>query len=296
MHIKAYLATQKEEIDRSLLGLIQNGKSYPELLKKSMLYSLEAGGKRIRPILALAACEAVGGRAERAMPAALALEMIHTFSLVHDDLPAMDNDTLRRGKPTNHKVFGEGVAILAGDGLLAEAFYLLVKEGLVLGLGAEMLLEVVQDIAEATGPRGMVGGQILDLEGEEATLGEKDLEKIHRYKTGRLIAISVTSGAKLGGGSEEEVAWLQTYGEKIGLAFQIADDVLNVEGDAEKVGKSVGSDDKNRKSTYPKILGLEASKGKAAELVQEAIRLLKPFGKSGEPLAAVAEYIVERNQ
>lgn len=250
-----------------------------------MAYSLNAGGKRIRPILALAACEAAGGNSEKALPAACALECIHTFSLIHDDLPAMDNDDLRRGVPTNHKIFGEGMAILAGDGLLSTAFEI---------LSEYKNTEILRDIAAATGPEGMVGGQVFDLKAEGKKLEEKDLEKIHRHKTGRLIQVSVTSGAKIGRAGAAQLEGLKIYGEKIGLAFQIADDLLNVEGDARQTGKSVGSDQAHQKATYPKILGVEASRQKALRLYNEASSALADFGSPADPLRQIARFIVHR--
>lgn len=286
MNIETYLQSRKAEVDQALENYFSLRNDWPPRLKEAILYSLKAGGKRIRPILAIAACEACGGTAKAAMPAALALEMIHTFSLIHDDLPAMDNDDLRRGLPTNHKVFGEGIAVLAGDGLLSEAFYLLAQ--------AMNNLEVLRDIALATGPAGMVGGQVLDLEGEGVALNLERLEKIHRYKTGRLITVSVTSGAKIAGAKPAELEALKAYGERIGLAFQIADDILNIEGSKENMGKSIGSDQDNQKSTYPALLGLEVSKTKARELVEEAVSFLKPFGVKSEVLSAIANYIVLR--
>jgi len=263
-------------------------------LRKAMAYSLKAGGKRIRPILVMAGAEAVGGKADAVLPVACALEMIHTFSLIHDDLPAMDNDDLRRGIPTNHKVFGEGVAILAGDGMLSEAFYLMCRSDRGPQIIPERLLEVVRDIAEATGPRGMVGGQILDLEGEGKKLDLEGLEKIHRHKTGALIAVSVTSGAKLSGGTADQVVALGRYGRAIGLTFQIADDILAVEGDEKEMGKRVGNDAARAKSTYPALLGLEASKQKAGQVTDEAIQALSSFGPSADPLRELAHYIVSR--
>jgi len=286
MNIETHLQACKLEVDRAMENYFSGQADWPPRLKEAIVYSLKAGGKRIRPILAIAACEACGGCRENVMPVALALEMIHTFSLIHDDLPAMDNDDLRRGLPTNHKVFGEGLAVLAGDGLLAEAFYLLSQ--------STSNLEVLRDIALATGSAGMVGGQVLDLEGEGATLTSIDLEKIHRYKTGRLITVSVTSGAKIAGAKPSELEALKAYGERIGLAFQIADDVLNVEGSREEMGKSIGSDQDNQKATYPSLLGLEDSKTKARELVEAAILFLKPFGAKSEALSAIASYIVLR--
>lgn len=294
MNIQQYLTENKKKIDDALLVLTAEDPSTPKALKEAMEYSLKAGGKRLRPILAIAANRAVGGDVERVLPFACALEMIHTFSLIHDDLPAMDDDDFRRGLPTNHKIFGEGIAVLAGDGLLTLAFEILSCGGAKNGVDAGRLLEVIRDLAQATGPSGMVGGQVLDLKAEGASLDAAALENVHRFKTGRLISVSVTGGAKIAGADAKKLEALKSYGDKIGLAFQIADDILNVEGDAKTLGKSVGSDAKNCKSTYPAILGLEQSKTKARELVSEAIAALDGFDAAADPLRGIAEYVVLR--
>jgi geranylgeranyl diphosphate synthase type II len=253
---------------------------------KAVAYSLNAGGKRVRPILALATAEALHEKPEKALPLACALEMIHTYSLVHDDLPAMDNDDLRRGQPTNHKVFGEAAAILAGDALLTKAFE-------VLTLGEGMTLEVIREVAQAAGVNGMVGGQMMDLEGEKRALSLPELERIHTHKTGALLRASVTSAARLCRADANSYENLARYGRSIGLAFQIADDVLDIEGGAE-IGKDVGSDLNKDKATYPKFLGLEASKKKAGELVEEALAALRGFDSEAEALREIARYIVKR--
>lgn len=294
MEIKKYLKEKKELIDGALDRYISKERRYPENLYKSMHYSLAAGGKRLRPILALAAAEAVGGDRERTLPLACALEMIHTFSLIHDDLPAMDNDDLRRGQPTNHKVYGEGMAILAGDALLAEAFYCMTHPEKLDSMPAELLLEVVRDVSSATGPRGMVGGQVIDIESEGKKLDLSELELLHLYKTGRLLSVSVTSGAKLAGAKDAELEALNRYGEAIGLAFQIADDILDIEGDVEEIGKPVGSDTGNNKATFPSIVGMKESKERAAELIDIAIEALKDFDEKADPLRQIARYIIER--
>lgn len=267
---------------------------YPDNLYRSMHYSLMAGGKRIRPILALAAAESVGGELAQVMPLACALEMIHTFSLIHDDLPAMDNDDLRRGIPTNHKVFGDAMAVLAGDALLAEAFYCLTHPELLDAVPAPLLLEVVRDISSATGPRGMVGGQVIDVESEGKELDIAELERLHLYKTGQLLTVSVTSGAKISGADEKQMGALTRYGEAIGLAFQIADDILDIEGDEEELGKPIGSDVGNNKATFPAIVGMKESKERAAELIDIALDAIKDFGPMAEPLRGIARYIIER--
>jgi len=245
-------------------------------------------------VLVMAGAEAVGGNAQGVLPVAIAMEMIHTFSLIHDDLPAMDDDSLRRGQPTNHKVFGEANAILAGDGLLAEAFHVMAR-GLQ-NFDPELVVQVMGDIASATGARGMTGGQVIDIESTGRTVSEDKLNELHMMKTGALLRVSVTSGAKLSGASHEHAMLLDRYGMNIGLAFQIADDILDIEGDQSVLGKNVGSDEDKQKSTYPSILGMEKSKRRAASLIDEAVSLLAPFGNNAEPLALIAKYIIERKK
>lgn len=291
MELKKYLEENKLLIESALCDSV-NDEAIPQSLRNAMLYSLEAGGKRLRPVLVIAGAEAVGGNAGRVMNAAVALEMIHTFSLIHDDLPAMDNDSLRRGKPTNHKVFGEANAILAGDGLLAEAFYLLARH--VDGIDPKTALEVVKDVASAAGGRGMTGGQAIDMEATGKKIDEAGLKKLHAYKTGALILVSVTIGAKLCGGSKEEISRLSKYGDCVGLAFQIADDILDIEGDEATLGKDIGSDETKGKSTYPSIIGMDESRRQAAALVDQAISCLSNFGGNAEPLRLIARYIIER--
>ncbi len=290
--LKNYLEEKRQLVEDTLEKLLPQEKEWPTKLHESMLYSIRAGGKRLRPILAIAACEACGADAGRVLPVAAALEMIHTYSLIHDDLPAMDDDALRRGKPTNHKVFGEAVAILAGDALLTEAFRIMTRHRHP-EVSAPVLLEVVESIAEASGSKGMAGGQVIDLESEDKKIDLNKLEELHRQKTGRLIRVSVEAGAKLAGARADQVEALGLYGEKIGLAFQIADDVLDIEG-GEEIGKDVGSDVANHKSTYPSLLGLEESKAKARQLVEEAILLLQSFDAKADPLREIAKYVVSR--
>ncbi len=292
MDLQSYLKERAQWVEAALCRSTDD-ESIPETLRKSMRYSLEAGGKRLRPILCFAGAEGVGGSADRVMPAAVALEMIHTFSLIHDDLPAMDDDSLRRGKPTNHKVFGEAVAILAGDGLLAEAFYVLAEAR---GIDARLQVQVIADIAAATGGRGMTGGQVLDMEATGKKQGEAALTRMHLYKTGALIRASVTAGARLCGATQHQLSLLSRYGEAIGLAFQIADDILDVTGDQEELGKDIGSDEGKGKSTYPAIIGIDASRRQAAALVDQAIAAVVSFGAAGEPLRAIARYVVERKK
>lgn len=257
----------------------------PEPLIEAMRYSLFAGGKRLRPALALGACEIVSGDDKAALPAACALEMIHTYSLIHDDLPAMDDDALRRGKPTNHVVYGEAMAILAGDGLLTMAFDVAAMSG---------RSDVVAEIAWGAGVAGMVGGQVLDMDSEEKDLTVNELQRIHHAKTGALIRAAVRSGGMLGGADPEQLDALTRYGRLIGLAFQIADDVLDVTGTEEALGKPVGSDVKNVKSTYPGLLGVDESRQLARQTIDEAVEVLEPFGADADPFRAIAWYIIER--
>lgn len=291
-NLKNYLDENRKRVEQSLEKLLPSEKEWPVRLHESMLYSIRAGGKRLRPILSIAACEACGADSERVLPVAAAIEMIHTYSLIHDDLPAMDDDALRRGKPTNHKVFGEAVAILAGDALLTEAFRIMTRYRHP-EVPASTLIDVIESIAEASGSKGMAGGQVVDLESEDKTIDLEKLEQLHRHKTGRLIRVSVEAGAKLAGATPAQVEMLGLYGEKIGLAFQIADDVLDIEG-GEEIGKDVGSDVANHKSTYPSLLGLEESKQKAKILMEEAVKLLDSFDAKADPLREIARYVINR--
>lgn len=299
MDLKRYLSERKKLIEDAIERYFMEYSGVPEKLKESMLYSLRAGGKRLRPVLVLAATEACGGDLNKAMPVALALEMIHTFSLIHDDLPAMDDDDLRRGVPTNHKKFGDAVAILAGDGLLAEAFSCLASGmgGGPLGNGKNgkgQIVEVIADIARAAGAKGMTGGQAMDLEAEGKKVSYEELRSIHSFKTGALITVAVTSGAKIAGASAEKIECLRKYGESIGLAFQITDDILDIEGTTEELGKPAKSDVENRKSTYPSVLGIERSKKLAKELVDKAYSALAEFDSKADPLREIARYILTR--
>jgi geranylgeranyl diphosphate synthase type II len=258
-----------------------------------MRYSLFAGGKRLRPILCIAGAEALGIDGSHVMPVACGLEMIHTYSLIHDDLPAMDNDDLRRGKPTSHKVFGEAVAILAGDGLLTEAFRVMTQTP-VGKISPEALLRVIGLIAQASGYLGMVGGQVTDIQSEGKTVEPATVEFIHSHKTGALITASVASGAILGGASEAQMSAVTQYGRGIGLAFQISDDILDVEGDAKRMGKGVGGDARKKKVTYPSVYGLDTSKRIQQQTVDHAIHSLKTFDSKADPLRLLATYIIER--
>lgn len=281
----------REAVEQELEKYFSETSPAPRL-SEAMRYSLKAGGKRIRPALAFAACEAVGGKLEDALPAACALEMIHTYSLIHDDLPAMDDDDFRRGRPTNHKVFGEALAILAGDGLLTEAFRCLSNPGWK--IPADRRLDIVRIVAEGAGANGMVAGQVLDLEHEGKKCDEKILEKIHKHKTGKLLTASVLAGGRAGGAEGKTYDALLRYGQAIGLAFQIADDILDLTATTEELGKDSKSDLKKGKATYPSVLGMEASKKRAQALLDEALQAIKILGPKSEMLAFLARFIVER--
>ncbi len=293
MDIKAYLKEKKEIIDKELEKYFKKPfDDHIKILKESMQYSLFAGGKRLRPILCIAGAEAVGGNYRDVLPVACALEFIHTYSLIHDDLPAMDDDDMRRGKPTNHKVFGEAVAILAGDALLTDAFYIMSSSQ----IDPKKLIKVIRIISEAAGSRGMVGGQVADIRSEGKKVDVSTLEFIHTHKTGALISASVISGAIIADGTDEQIRAISEYGRHIGLAFQIADDILNVEGDPRILGKAVGSDQEKKKVTYPSVLGLERSKQIQKELIEKAILALKDFDSKADPLREIAKYIIERKR
>ena len=294
MDLKSYLRERRELIDRTLDQLLPREQDYPERLHSAMRYSLFAGGKRLRPILTLAGCEAVGGVLEYALPMACAMEMIHTYSLIHDDLPAMDNDDMRRGVATNHKVFGEAAAILAGDALLTHAFYV-IPDPASSSVDDGKRLQIVREIAGAAGSMGMVGGQAVDIlsEGKE-TIDLPILEYIHTHKTGALIRTAVRVGAIVGGADEREMQDLTEYGEKIGLAFQITDDLLDLLGDEKRLGKQVGSDLKKGKKTYPAVYGIKESESRARELMESAVDALSQFDHRADPLREIARYMVER--
>ena len=296
LDLDAYLKEKKQRIDEAIDGYLPGKVEAPADLFKAMRYSLFAGGKRIRPILCLAAAEAVGRpvHPDSILPVACALEYIHTYSLIHDDLPAMDDDDYRRGKPTSHKVFGEALAILAGDALLTEAFELMTRSDLQNGVTPENLLRVIGEIATAAGASGMVGGQVDDLQAEGKPGNLEILHRIHSRKTAAMIVVSLRAGAILAGGKEQDISALTDYGHKIGLVFQIADDILNVEGDPALLGKNTGSDAARRKMTFPLFLGLETSRQRAFSLVDEALCDLNVFDNRATPLRLLARYFVER--
>jgi geranylgeranyl diphosphate synthase type II len=292
MDIKAYLKEKGDTVTSFLDEYFDRPFSYvPPVLKESMRYSLLAGGKRLRPVLAMASYETCGGNARDIVQPASALEVIHAYSLIHDDLPAMDNDDLRRGKPTNHKVFGDAMAILAGDGLLTEAFLMIMGAE---DIRAERRLEAARELSLASGARGMVGGQAQDILSEKAEPDRETLSFIHTHKTGALIRASVRFGGILADADRGSLDALTSYGEKLGLAFQIVDDILDIQGDESVLGKPVGSDEEKNKMTYPALYGLDASKERADELVREAVEALDSFSRRAEPLREIARYVIRR--
>jgi geranylgeranyl diphosphate synthase, type II len=268
---------------------------YPEKIYEAMRYSLLAGGKRLRPILCLAACEMMGGTIEMAMPTACALEMIHTMSLIHDDLPAMDNDDYRRGRLTNHKVYGDDIAILAGDGLLAYAFEFVATQTPET-VSRDRVLQVIARLGKAVGAGGLVGGQVVDLDSEgKSDISLETLNFIHNHKTAALLEACVVCGGILAGASAEDVEKLSRYSQNIGLAFQIIDDILDITATQEQLGKTAGKDLIAKKVTYPSLWGLDESRAKAQQLVESACEELKTFGKLAQPLQALAYFITSRN-
>ncbi len=292
--IKEYLNTKRGLVEKALQQFIPEQENKLESHIESMTYSLSAGGKRVRPILCIAVAEALGQDMTDLMPIPCALECIHTYSLIHDDLPAMDNDDLRRGKPTNHMVYGEAAAILAGDSLLTFAFELLSYPSLVGAIAPENQIRLINTVAKAAGPLGMVGGQALDIASENKDIPFETLRFIHSHKTGALITASVQCGALLGNASQNQFKALSEYGRDIGLAFQIVDDLLNVEGTTEELGKAVGSDADRNKATYPGFFGVSETREKAKSAVEQAIKALEEFDQKADPLRHLAAYIYER--
>jgi geranylgeranyl diphosphate synthase type II len=290
-NLDQYLNRVGARINTALDKLLPPAAAAPPTIHKAMRYSIFAGGKRIRPVLCLAACEAVGGKLAAALPLACAVECIHTYSLIHDDLPCMDDDDLRRGKPTNHKVFGEGIAVLAGDALLTHAFSL---AALVKPSRSYTTRQFVEELAFAAGSRRLIAGQVQDLEGENKRLSLKEVKTTHLNKTAALITTSIRLGAMAGNASASELKRLTRYGQDLGLAFQVIDDILDATSTKQVMGKSVRADQKNRKSTFPVVLGLDKSKQYAAALIADAHKQLKPFGKPAEPLRAIADFFLTR--
>jgi len=291
--LQEYLAERRKLVDDALERFLPPDDAPPPTVHRAMRYSVMAGGKRLRPILVIAGAEAVGAAPETALPTACALEMIHTYSLIHDDLPAMDDDDYRRGRPTSHKVFGEAMAILAGDALLTLAFRL-IAENAALVRDPRVVCEVVAEVAAAAGTEGMVGGQVVDIESEGKTVTAGTLDYIHTHKTAALIRASLRAGARLGGAAPDALAAVTTAGDRLGLAFQIVDDILDVEGSLAELGKTAGSDERKQKATYPAVHGLDASRRRARALIHEAKTALAPLGRAAAPIEALADFIFER--
>ncbi len=294
MDIKAYLARRRELVDRTLESLVPADKTVPPIVFEAMRYSLFAGGKRVRPILAIASAEALGAKTAGLLPIASSLELIHTYSLIHDDLPAMDNDDFRRGRPTCHKVFGEAIAILAGDGLLTMAFEALSDPRRLKAVSANRLLSMIREIATASGAYGMVGGQVADMQSEGRDIDFPTLEYIHTHKTGALIRASVRVGALYARASERRLRALSRYGEMVGLAFQITDDILDITGTKEETGKDVGSDIEKGKKSFPGFYGLDESRRRAREVAGKALEAIKDLDRKADPLRELANYIINR--
>lgn len=292
-----YLAEQKKLVDQFLDSYLPTEKEFPPVIHKAMRYTLLAGGKRLRPILAIAACETVGGNTSTILPIACSLEIIHTYSLIHDDLPAMDNDDFRRGQPANHKTFGEAVAVLAGDALLTHAFILLSND---INLPAEIQLKIIKEVSKASGCNGLIGGQVADIEATSLEIISQDslplLEYIHTHKTGALFRAALRIGALAGGANEEQLTALTRFGEKFGLAFQIVDDILDIEGSMQEMGKPQGSDAANHKLTYPAAWGMSAAKQQAKTLIEHACQELDIFGDKANNLKNLAQFILDRRE
>ncbi len=292
MILKTYLASQQRVVDKALNGFLPRATVKPATIHKAMRYSLFAGGKRLRPILCIAAAEACGGTVEDALPLACAVECVHTYSLIHDDLPCMDNDDFRRGKPTCHKVFGDGIAVLAGDALLTLAFEIL---GKARGRPRHGIPELLRELATASGSRWLIAGQVADLEGEGKKISARQLRFIHESKTAALLTASIRLGAMSANAPEKSLEYLTSFGEALGLAFQIIDDILDVTQTSAKLGKSAGKDVSAQKATYPAVFGLERSGREADRLTKEAHAALASFGEKGAALRALADFLLKRN-
>jgi geranylgeranyl diphosphate synthase type II len=296
MDLEAYLEEKKNRVDAYLEQAVPSENTYPQILHKAMRYSLFAGGKRIRPILVISAFETLGGTSDVILSFASALELIHTYSLIHDDLPAMDNDDFRRGKPTNHKVFGEAMAILAGDALLTLAFSLMTEKKPLQEADPRLVLLASREVSFGAGNYGMIGGQVVDILSEGTPVDHGTLEYIHTHKTGALIRAALRVGGILGKATQEELLGLTRYGECVGLAFQIADDLLDIEGTKEELGKNTQGDAPRGKITYPAVFGREASRQRAQELVDMALKNLESFGERAMPLRELAHFIIRRRR
>ena len=292
--LDAYLKERRQLVDAALDRFLPSEDTPPPSVHRAMRYSVLAGGKRLRPILVIAGAELVGVQSSRVMPTACAFEMIHTYSLIHDDLPAMDDDDYRRGRLTNHKMFGDAIAILAGDALLTLAFQLVAQNAALTGVDARVVCDVVAEIAVAAGTLGMVGGQVVDIESEGKTLTPEALEYIHIHKTAALLRASLSVGARLGGADVAALAAVGDAGQSLGLAFQIIDDILDVEGSLATLGKTAGSDERKQKVTYPALHGIEASRREARRLIERTKSRLAVFGARSAPVCALADFVVER--
>ncbi len=296
MDLATYLKERRALVDDELARVLDLSNDLFGLQIESMRYSVFAGGKRVRPILALAASEAVGGSIAEAMPVACALELAHTYTLIHDDLPCMDDDDFRRGRPSNHKVFGEAQALLAGCSLLTLAFEIVSNQAREGGISFERAVRAIHVLAGAVGWQGVVGGQSIDIASTRKALDLSQVKAICRHKTATLISASVTAGATAGGATPEQIEALARYGLAIGLAFQVADDILNVEGDEKKLGKGTGTDAAAGKTTFPALLGMDKAKEYARELLSDALAALESFDAKAEPLRLLADYIVTRDR
>ncbi len=295
MKIDKYIISRRNIVNVELDKLLPKATTYPQSIKKSMRFSIFAGGKRLRPILCLSTCESLGENYRRALPFSCAIEMIHTYSLIHDDLPALDNDDFRRGMPTNHKKFGESTAILTGDALLTYAFKIMTGTDAVKRVGAENAVKISNDIAANAGLEGMIGGQVADIESENKKISKARLQFIHLNKTAALITTSIRAGAIAANCPKKTLEKLGEFGEKIGLAFQIKDDILNVEGNKALTGKSVGSDAERGKATYPSLYGLEKSKNIAEKLIEESTSIIDSVKLKSSHLKDIARLILSRN-
>lgn len=292
MDLKEYLTSKRQLIEKKLDLMVPANKSIP-VIGEAMRYSLLAGGKRLRPILALMSCELFEGREEEVLPFACCIEMIHTYSLIHDDLPAMDNDDLRRGKPTNHKIFGEGFAVLAGDALLNHAFETMTA--IIMKDPKPEYIRTMNVISRASGVSGMIGGQSIDLYYENRCIDFDTLKSMHEKKTGALITASLVSGAVISGAEEEDIKNIMEYGNAIGLAFQVADDILDVSGSEKRLGKSINKDIESHKSNFISFYGLDKSRSIARELIEEAKQKLESYGSRALYLRELSDYIIERD-
>ena len=291
MDLAAYLTQRTKLVDRALNRFLPKESVKPVTIHKAMRYSIFAGGKRLRPVLVIAAAEACGGKLDSALPAACAVECIHTYSLIHDDLPCMDDDDLRRGRPTNHKVFGDGIAVLAGDALLTVAFEILAKAATTKRYSTAA---VITELAHASGSRWLVGGQVADLEGEGKKLSGSELQYIHRCKTAALLTSSIRLGAMSANATDAQLKALTTFGQSVGLAFQVIDDILDVTQSSEKLGKTAGKDIHSQKATYPAVFGLDKSRKEAHRLTNLAQRSLNVFGAKANDLRMLADYLLAR--